>query len=181
MLEIVLSDDVKPAVEWVNDRIVQKVSPARKHSLAQGRFFAALETWAREHCPGTVGTEWRFQVWPRGEIGRTLVPDVAFLSYDRMPLDEQELTDSPAMAPDAVVEVLSDGDLRRDVDEKIRVYLSAGTNVVFLVDTKEKTVTVRDAEEPVVLGIDDLVGHRSLPGLTFPVRRLFDPIPPRGV
>src|SRR5215472_16452757 len=39
MQEIILPDDVKPALEWVNNQILQKVSPARKHAIAQGRFF----------------------------------------------------------------------------------------------------------------------------------------------
>lgn len=180
MFEIVLSDDIKPAIEWVNNRTVHKVSPARKHAIAQARFCAALEAWARERRPGTVGTEWRFQIWPRGEIGRTLVPDVAFLSYDRMPLAEQELTDSPAVAPDAVVEILSRGDLRSDVEEKIRVYLCSGTSVVFLVDTERKTVTARDADGSRTIDEHEAVEHASLPGLRFPANSLFEPMPPRG-
>src|SRR5690242_15179991 len=120
MHEIILADDVKPALEWVNNRILQKVSPARKHALAQGRFVAALDAWACELGTGTVGTEWRFQIQPPGEIRRSLVPDVAFLSYGRMPREEQEETDSPALAPDAVVEVRSREDRQRDLDEKVR-------------------------------------------------------------
>jgi len=57
-----------------------------------------------------VGTEWRFQVQPAGEISRTLVPDIAFLSYDRMPVEELETTDIPRMAPDVVVEIRSPDD-----------------------------------------------------------------------
>ncbi|HEY7993968.1 MAG TPA: Uma2 family endonuclease [Candidatus Eremiobacteraceae bacterium] len=179
MQEIVLPDDVKPALEWVNNRILQKMSPARKHALAQGRSYAALDAWARERGAGTVGTEWRFQVAPPGEIGRSLVPDVGFLSYSRMPFDEQELTDAPAIAPDAVVEVLSLGDREADVEEKLRVYLAAGTNVVFSVDTSARTVEVRDALDRRVVGDGEFVEHRSLPGLRFAVRELFDAPRPR--
>src|SRR5690242_5063890 len=138
MHEIILPDDVKPALEWVNDRVLQKVSPARKHAIAQGRFYAALDAWASEHASGTVGTEWRFQVAPPGEVRRSLVPDVGYLSFEKMPLHEQELTDATAAAPDAVVEVLSAHDRLKDVEEKIRVYLAAGTSVIFLVDTKSR-------------------------------------------
>lgn len=181
MQEIVLSDDVKPALEWVNDRILQKVSPARRHALAQMRFAVALEAWARDHAPGTVGTEWRFQVQPPGEIRRTLVPDVGYLSYDQMPLDEQELTDAPAVAPNAVVEVISRGDNCRDIEEKIRVYLAAGTSVIFLVDTARKTVSVRDRDGSRTIDERGVVEHPSLPALSFPANQLFEPIPPRHV
>ncbi|HYK53237.1 MAG TPA: Uma2 family endonuclease [Candidatus Eremiobacteraceae bacterium] len=174
MQEIVLPDSVKPALEWVNNRILQKVSPARKHAIAQGRFFSALDAWANGRGAGTVGTEWRFQVAPPGEIRRSLVPDVGYLSYDRMPLDEQVLTDSPAAAPDALVEVLSPDDRTQDIEEKIRVYLAAGTNVVFLVDTKSRTVEIIDRDGRHVIGEDKFVEHDSLPGLHFIARDLFD-------
>lgn len=180
MHEIILSDDVKPALEWVNNRILQKVSPRRKHALAQGRFFGALDTWARERGSGTVGTEWRFQVQPPGEIPRSLVPDVGYLSYERMGLGEQEITDAPSMAPDAVVEVLSPGDRPIDVEEKIRVYLSAGTGVVFLVNTERKMIIVRDREGEQIVNESDFVEHRSLPGLRFIARDLFESPRPRA-
>ena len=174
MQEIVLSDNVKPALEWVNNRILQKVSPARKHAIAQGRFYSALDGWASEREAGTVGTEWRFQVMPPGEIRRSLVPDVGYLSYERMPRDEQEITDAPAAAPDAVVEVLSTSDRLRDVEEKVRVYLAAGTKVIFLVNTTLRTVEIRDRDGHRLISQDEFVEHSSLPGLRFIARELFD-------
>src|SRR5579859_1252954 len=180
MQEIILSDDVKPALEWVNNRILQKVSPQRKHALAQGRFWGALDVWAREHGSGTVGTEWRFQVQPPGKVRRSLVPDVAYLSYERMPLEEQELTGAPSVAPDAVVEVLSPEDRSIDVEEKVRIYLAAGTNVVFLVDPELKIVVVRDVDGNRILQAYDFVEHRSLPGLRFAARDLFESPRPRA-
>jgi Uma2 family endonuclease len=174
MQEIILSDDVKPALEWVNNRILQKVSPQRKHALAQGRFWGALDLWARERGSGTVGTEWRFQVQPPGKVRRSLVPDVAYLSYERMPLDEQELTGAPSVAPDAVVEVQSPEDRSVDIEEKVRVYLAAGTDVVFLVDPELKIVIVRDDDGERTILESDFVEPRSLPGLRFAVRDLFE-------
>lgn len=179
MHEIILPDDVKPALEWVNNRILQKVSAERKHGLAQGRFWAALDSWARSSGKGTAATEWRFQVQPPGEIRRSLVPDVGYLSYDRMPLEEQEQAGAPAIAPDAVVEVLSPDDRSADVEEKVRVYLSAGTAVVFLVDTEKRTVAVCGVDGRLLLGESDFIEHRSLPGLRFPVRDLFQSPQPR--
>jgi Uma2 family endonuclease len=179
MHDIILPDNCKPALEWVNNQIRQKVSPERKHGIAQGRFWAALDAWAEANGAGTAATEWRFLVPPAGEIRRTLVPDIAYLSYERMPLAEQEHTALPAMAPDAVVEVLSPDDRPRDVEEKIRVYLSAGTNVVFVVDPDERTVRIVDPDGQRILGVDDDVSHRSLPGLLFPVRNLFTSPPQR--
>lgn len=178
MNEIFLPE-AKPALEWVNNRVLQKVSPKRKHSLAQTRFVAALDAWTRERGAGMAGTEWHFQVRPPGEISRTLVPDVAFLSYERMPYEEQEVTEIPRIAPDVVVEVRSPDDRQSDIDEKIRVYLAAGTNVIFLVDPERKIVTVFDADGSRVVHDDEMLEHASLPGFTLVVRTLFEaPRPP---
>ncbi|HXW76121.1 MAG TPA: Uma2 family endonuclease [Candidatus Eremiobacteraceae bacterium] len=173
MQEIVLPDNVKPALEWVNNRVLQKVSPQRKHALAQRRFASALGCWADDGRRGTVGTEWRFQVRPPNEIRRTLVPDVAFLSFDRLPYEEQERTEIPVVAPDVVVEVRSPDDRQVDIDEKVRVYLAAGTTVIFLVDPAKRSVIAIDK-----IGARDLsngpVRHHSLPGFSFEPALLFD-------
>ena len=173
MREIILPE-TKPALEWVNGRVLQKMSPRRKHALAQGRFFAALDAWAQAKASGEVGTEWEFRLAPPGEIRRPLVPDVAYLSFQRMPRETLENTDYPQIAPDAVVEVLSPGDRMKDVEEKVRVYLATGSSVVFLVDTDARTVTARDRTNLTAFSVDDLVTHASLPGFLLRARYLFE-------
>lgn len=121
-----------------------------------------------------VGTEWEFRIQPPGEIRRPLVPDVAYISYARLPYEDEDAADIPRIAPDAVVEVLSPDDRKRDVEEKIRVYLASGTSVIFLVDTREETVTVRDGREPRTFTREEIVSHASLPGFAMPARTLFE-------
>jgi len=179
MHEIILPDNVKPALEWVNNRILQKVSPKRKHALAQSRFASALSTWADAGGYGMVGTEWHFQVQPVGEISRTLVPDIAFLSYSRMPVEELETTDIPRIAPDVVVEIRSPDDHEEDIQEKVRVYLKASTSVVFLVDTDRKIVTVRDRHGSRVVSNAEPVTHEAVPGFSMEANTLFELPRPR--
>jgi len=174
MQEIVLSDNVKPALEWVNNRVLQKVSPRRRHALAQGRFWGALDAWACLRASGMAGTEWHFQIQPSGEIARTLVPDVAYLSYARLPREELEATEIPRVAPDVVVEVRSPEDLQADIDEKLRVYFGAGTGVIFLVDPNKKTVIAIDRACQTHFDPTDVVRHSSLPGFELPARNLFE-------
>src|SRR5215472_3841752 len=175
MQEIILSDNVKPALEWVNNRVLQKVTPRRRHALAQARFCGALDAWARFNKSGMAGTEWHFQVQPPGEIARTLVPDVAYLSFERMPKSELEATEIARIAPDVVVEVRSPEDLQVDIDEKTRVYLKAGTRVVFLVDPKRRTITALGADGVTKRFVEtDTVDYPALPGLAFPARELFE-------
>jgi Uma2 family endonuclease len=175
--EITLPES-KPALEWVNGRVLQKVSPQRKHALAQMRFAAALDAWAHGNGRGMVGTEWDFRLQPPGEVRRPLVPDVAYVSYERLPYEDEAAADIPRVAPDAVVEVLSPGDLSKDVEDKVRVYLACGTSVIFLVDTKKEVVAARDRRGETIYGRDEIVGHPALQGFAMPVVTLFErPLP----
>jgi Uma2 family endonuclease len=178
MREIILPE-TKPALEWINGRVVQKVSPQRKHALAQTGFAVALGTWARATGAGMAGTEWQFQIAPPGEERRPLVPDVAFLSYARLPHSVQLETEVPRIAPDVAVEILSPGDRRRDIEEKVRVYLAAGTQAVVLVDTAEQIVTIRETAGSRRLVRFDVFQHESLRGFSMPVIELFTPPQPK--
>lgn len=179
MRDIVLPE-TKPALEWVNGRVLQKVSPQRRHALAQGRFCAALDTWATEKGSGMVGTEWEFRLQPSGEVRRPLVPDVAYLSYARVPYEDKAAADIPRIAPDAVVEVLSPGDRLKDIDDKVRVYFACGTKVIFLVDTRREIVVARDVQGERTFQRGDMLRHASLPDFAMPVGALFDRPRPRG-
>lgn len=179
MLHEITLPEAKPALEWVNGRVLQKVSPQRRHALAQMEFATALGVWARENGCGMVGTEWEFRVQPPGEVRRPLVPDVAYLSYARLPYEDEEAADIPRVAPDAVVEVLSRVDLSKDVDEKVRVYLACGTSVVFLVDTTKELVTAHDCHRETAYARDATVVHPTLEGFALPVASLFERPRPR--
>lgn len=165
--------ETKPALEWVNGRALQKVSPQRKHSNAQTCFAAELRAWTFKTRAGIAGTEWRFQIQPPAEASRPLVPDVAFLSYARLSYDRQIAIDVPSIAPDVVVEVLSPDDRAVDIDEKVRVYLAAGTSVVFLVDTERRSVTVREPDSTRSVEEDAVLTHDALPGFELLVSELF--------
>lgn len=179
-MEIVLPE-TKPAMEWVNGRALQKVSPQRKHALAQAVFIATLYAWAMREGSGRVGTEWEFRIAPPGEVRRPLVPDVAYLSYDRVPYESGADADIPRVAPDVVVEILSPRDRAVDVDAKVRVYLAAGTKVVFLVDIETQVVTARTVGGSRILSKVEEIRDGALPGFSMPVRALFEePRPRRG-
>lgn len=179
MRDIVLPDS-KPALEWVNGRILQKVSHKRRHALAQTRFAAALDAWAARTHRGEVGTEWEFRIAPPGEERRPLIPDIAFLAFGRVPYADESAVDIPYIAPDAVVEVLSTSDRRDDTQEKIRVYLAAGVRVVFLVNTDERSVLIHDVFGVRRVSAQELITHESLPGFKLPAKRLFERIRPQG-
>jgi Uma2 family endonuclease len=168
--EIVLPE-TKPEMEWVRGRALQKVSPQRTHSRLQGALTMQLDRWARGR--GEVGPEWRFRVAPAGEVRRPLAPDVAYVSNERLrPLSDKEL-EIPPLAPDVAVEILSPDDYRADVDDKIAVYLRAGSSLVIVVDPPRRAVELHDRAETACLDETNTIEHWALPGFSYPVRELF--------
>jgi Uma2 family endonuclease len=168
--EIVLPE-TKPETEWVRGRALQKVSPQRTHSRLQGAITMRLDRWAEGR--GEVGPKWRFRVAPAGEVRRPLVPDVAYVSNERLrPLSDKEL-EIPPLSPDVAVEILSPDDCRADVDDKIAVYLQAGSSLVIVVDPQKRTVELHDRVKTVRLEETGTIEHWVLPGFSYPVRELF--------
>jgi len=168
--EIVLPG-TKPETEWVRGRALQKVSPQRTHSRLQGALAMRLDRWATGR--GEVGPEWRFRVAPPGEVRRPLVPDVAYVSNERLrPLSDKEL-EIPPLAPDVAVEILSPDDRRADVDDKIGVYLRAGSSLVIVVDPQQRAVELHDRAETLRLDETGTIEHWVLPDFSYPVRELF--------
>ncbi len=172
-MQSIIEPQTKPASEWIFGRVVQKVSPRARHANAQARVASALLSWADEYGIGRIGTEWEFRIAPPAEVVRSLVPDVAFLSYTKLGFDQDEAAQMPAIAPNVAVEVLSPHDRRRNVDEKIRVYLACGTGLVVVADPERRNVTLYDANGVVTLNTGDIVRHAELPNFAMPVAAIF--------
>jgi Uma2 family endonuclease len=169
--EIVLPETT-PETEWLRDRPVQKVSPTRRHALLQLAVAVRLRAWARGL--GEVGTEWRFRVTPPGEITRPLVPDVAYVSYERMMALSVAERETPPVAPDIVVEILSPDDRPADLAHKRDVYLAAGATTLLIVDPDRRTMDVFDAGGAhTEYHETDTYASGLFPGLTLSLADLF--------
>jgi len=169
--EIVLPQ-TKPETEWVRGRALQKVSPTYRHAALQLVMATALRAWSRGR--GRVGTEWRFRIAPPGEVRRPLVPDVAYLSYDRLPLEDDDAAQVPLGSPNVAVEILSPDDRPRDVRDKVETYLRAGTDAVIVVDPKTETIRVDSNSGTMTWRTGDIFSHSSLPEFELNVLEYFD-------
>lgn len=103
-----------------------------------------------------------------------LVPDVAFVRWDRLPDGESPEKYIP-VAPDLVVEVRSPTDRPGEMAEKRELYRRAGVPLIWWVNPARRTVAVyRDGELVAELGEgDELDGEDVLPGLRLPVAKIF--------
>lgn len=168
--EIVLPETT-PETEWVRGRPLQKMSPRRTHSWLQGALTIELTRWAAGR--GGVGPEWRFRIAPPGEMRRPLVPDVAYVSNEHLDALSGADLEVPPIAPDVAVEILSPGDRRMDLDDKIRTYLRSGSALVIVVDPVQRIVELHDARTASVLHETDVIEHAALPSFHYSVRSLF--------
>jgi Uma2 family endonuclease len=103
-----------------------------------------------------------------------VVPDVAFVFWDRLP----GRTPPPGyvpVRPDLAVEVLSPSDEPGDVAKKRDLYRRAGVPLVWWVDPRRRTVAVfRHGQFVAELGEhDELDGEDVLPGFRLPVAEIF--------
>jgi Uma2 family endonuclease len=110
--------------------------------------------------------------------GRVRLPDVAFVSMERMPKTRQAI---PTLAPDLAVEVLSASNTTGEIDQKLREYFDSGTRVAWVIDLPTRTVAVyHQAGEPtrILNESDHLDGEQFLPGFSILVAEIFRNVPP---
>jgi Uma2 family endonuclease len=110
--------------------------------------------------------------------GLVRIPDISFISWSQFPGAKIPRTPIPSIYPDLAVEVLSEGNTPKEMEEKRRDYFAAGTRLVWIVDSEARTVAVYTPENPEVSMIfteaDTVVGDPVLPGFSFPVAKLFE-------
>lgn len=161
----------KPAFELIDERLCQKVSPKYDHARLQSVLATLVSYWAKGR--GRVGTEWRFY-FDVPESGRnSLVPDVAYLSYERLSREQRAAAQEPHVAPNLAVEILSPGDWRSQVERKTALYLAAGTELVLEVDPTERIVTIHDSVGNRVYREGDVLEHEALPDFRLLITKLF--------
>ena len=103
-----------------------------------------------------------------------VVPDVAFIRWDRFPDGKMTSRYSP-VPPDLAVEVQSPTDEPGEMTAKRGLYARAGVPLLWWVDPATRTVTVhRPGHAPATLTeTDTLDGADVLPGLSIPVAEIF--------
>jgi Uma2 family endonuclease len=172
---IALHDHHDRLFELVDGTLVEKVMGFRESYLA-AEILAELRNFAKAHNLGIVtGADGMTRLL--GEFVR--MPDVSFISWDRLPGGRIPRRPIPEVVPDLAVEVLSEGNTEGEMERKLKEYFLAGVKLVWLVDAEKRTVEVFTApDESCVLTENDfLIADAILPGFLFPVRELFGRVP----
>lgn len=102
-------------------------------------------------------------------------PDVAFILKDRIPPEGAPSAFWP-LAPDLAVEVVSPGDRYEEIQEKIADYFHAGTQLVWIVDPRNRTVVVYNslAGSRIFTESVTIDGGDVIPGFSCSVAEIFE-------
>jgi Uma2 family endonuclease len=160
------------------------------------RLLTAQDLWELSHQPGTearyeltegqlvltspaggeqgdLASELNMRIRMFAKQHRVRAPDVGFIVLARWP-GKLPKGYTPT-APDLAVEVVSPGDSRRDIREKLRDYLRYRVRMVWMIRPATRTVTLHRPTGRRTLTLDDQIdGGDVLPGLKIPIRDVFD-------
>jgi Uma2 family endonuclease len=108
--------------------------------------------------------------------GRVRIPNVSFISWDRLPGRQTPRAPIPDLAHDLAAEVLSEGNTPKEMELKLGEYFRSGVRLVWYVDHETRSVRAFTAPDRfVTLGEDEtLNGGEVLPGFALPLRELFE-------
>jgi Uma2 family endonuclease len=161
--------------ELVRGQIVMMNMPGFDHGAICSNIDHLLRTHLDKHDLGRVVVNDSGVVTER-DPDSVRGADVAYFSYERLPKTVRRPRGYPRAIPELVFEVRSPTDRHGELLEKIAEYLKVGVLVVCAVEPEDESVTVYYPDRaPVTLATDqELTGLEFLPGLSMPVRRIFE-------
>jgi Uma2 family endonuclease len=160
--------------EVVGGELVMSPKNNLQHEQICQRLNFALESFNRSHRLGAVfGSSMGF--WMENRNCRA--PDVAFVSKARLRefgLKSNAKAFFPG-APDLAVEILSPGNTRSEMDERLADFFASGSQAVWIVHPDEQFVEVchSPTDRTLVGPAGVLDGEKILPGFQFQVADLF--------
>ena len=143
------------------------------HGIICSRLNFKIAGFVEEHdLDEAFGAETGFHVEraPDSVLG----PDVAFVSRERLEA-VGNLEKYFPFAPDLAIEVLSPGNTRREMEEKVAMYFAAGSRAVWVFNPKKRTAAAytSPSEVRVFSESERFDGGEVLPGFTLDLAKLF--------
>ncbi|HLI94954.1 MAG TPA: Uma2 family endonuclease [Candidatus Baltobacteraceae bacterium] len=165
-MPVVLED--LPEIEYIDGKGYRKVSPKRTHAIVQAALLGIFSRCAQQR--GSVGPEWRFHLTSK----TSLVPDVSFVSYERLRTLSDEEAEEPPFAPDIVAEVRSPSNRAAPLAAKTRLYLEHGALLVLDVHPKTRAIRAHTKAGVAAYRCGERFTCESVPWLVFEVDELFE-------
>jgi Uma2 family endonuclease len=154
---------------------IRRMSPT---GYRHGRIGARLTSRIARHVESNdlgvvVGAETGFRLTSNPDTVRA--PDIAFIRHERVEAVGDTESFWPG-APDLAVEVLSPNDRIAELEEKVEMFLQAGTRAVWVLSPKLRTITVYKSLTDIVVLTenDELDCGEILPGFKVSVSEIFE-------
>lgn len=158
--------------ELVDGTLVEKAVGA-KESLLAVVIIQYLGSYVEENDLGVVlGPDGAMRLLP----GLVRIPDVSFISWERLPGHEFPEEPIPDLVPDLAVEVLSKTNTKREMERKLLEYFEVGVRLAWLIYPRTQTAEIFTAPKVVkTIGKNQkLDGGVVLPGFSLALRKLFE-------
>jgi len=146
--------------ELINGEVIVKVSPKFFHSRLTSSFWSELSSWV--DGIGQVAIEWAVTL-KRQDQDWVPVPDLLYVSYDRLAADWCEDAPCPVL-PELVIEIVSPDQTFNQLSRKALDYLSAGVDRIWVVYPPMRSITVFFGDRPT----ETYQGDRLLTDELFP-------------
>jgi Uma2 family endonuclease len=158
--------------ELIDGTLVEKAMGFEEARLA-GRLIYLVNSYLEQTDLGIcAGADGMMRIAP----GLVRIPDMSFITWDRLPGRKSPREPIPDLAPDLAVEVLSEGNTKSEMARKVREYFEAGVILVWLIDPRKRTARVFSTVEKSVLvrADQELDGGDVLPGFVLILSDLLD-------
>lgn len=160
--------------ELVKGGLIKMPPAGGRHGELGMNLGILLGSYVKRHRLGLVcGADTGFILARNPDTVRA--PDVAFVSKERISPEGAPTAFWP-LAPDLAVEVISPGDRYEEIQEKLSDYFHAGVKLVWIVEPRNRTVSVyRSLTEVCILTeADTLEGEGVVSGFSCAVAEIFD-------
>jgi Uma2 family endonuclease len=162
----------KPALEFHEGVVSQKMSPKGLHSFSQLRLCELINGFAVPPKLALALPELRATYH-----GASFVPDVSVFRWSRIPRGPKgRPANDLFIPPDIAIEIVSPGQSVRSLREKCRWYVDHGVSIALVADPERDTVirVVRGQSERILRCGDRVDLDAVLPGFELTVQDLFD-------
>ena len=162
----------KRLCELVDGTLVEKTVGYLEGCLATWISHLILEYLSHHDLGQCAGSDAMMRIAPH----MVRIPDVSFVSWNRLGGRTTPREHIPDLCPDLAIEVISTSNRPAEMLTKLHEYFDAGVRQVWYVYPETRTVTVfTSPDEVVTLGVEDtLDGGAVLPGFALPVARIFE-------
>ena len=171
--QYIAAPEIKARHDILDGEMVTAPAPTFKHQIVSQRIFVPVYTFVMEKGLGVVLYA-PVDVIIQTEPLRTRQPDLLYVSNENRHI----IGDVVHWGPDLVVEILSPGNSRKDIESKLADYASVGVKECWLASPEAGTIEVLTLDygewkRVALYGFGDDLRSKVLLGLELPVSEIF--------